>query len=419
MIESVEPMLQWAQDMWSYPRSITGPGVRQTIGYLKTLIPGLEMHSILSGTKVFDWTIPPEYFVVEAFVETMDGRRVIDYADNYLHLVGYSEPVETVITKEKLESHLFSDPSKPNAIPYITSYYKDRWGFCLTHNQRENLTDEKYRVRIDSCKFTGEMNYADIVIPGKTDKEVLISTYICHPMMANDGLSGIVVSAALARWVRSMKHRRYTYRFVFVPETIGSIVYLHRNLDHMKRNTVAGYVITCCGDGAEHISVIEPRIPGTLSDRAAMSILENCNYYKYDYSQRGADERQYCWPGIDLPVSGITRSKYGEYNEYHTSLDNLDIIYQEDLERTLEFMKKCVTLIEENKTYKTVVMCEPFLRKHDMYPDTSPNTVPDVLNIMAYCDGNHDTIAIAKTLQMDPIEVAFCLSNLASKGLIE
>ena len=237
-----EIMYKWAEELWPITRSITGPGVRETLYYLKGLILNLDIHSISSGTPVFDWVVPDEWFIDEAYIiEVATGEKIVDFKRNKLHVLGYSEPIDKVITLDELKEHLYTQPDQPDAIPYVTSYYKRRWGFCISQNQKDNLKQGMYHVVIRSDLRKGELNYAELIIPGCSDKEVLISTYICHPSMANNELSGPVVVTAIARWLQSKSNLRYSYRIVFIPETIGSIVYLSMNLDTLKKKVIATY----------------------------------------------------------------------------------------------------------------------------------------------------------------------------------
>lgn len=383
------------------------------------------MHAVESGTQVSGWTIPDEYKVTEAYIELEDGRRVANYSYNFLHLVGYSNPVDTVLTKAEIDSHVHRLPDYPDVIPYITSYYKENWGFCLSEREWQSLPDCKYRAYIDSTKFKGVMNYADVVIPGKSTTEILISTYICHPMMTNDGISGIVVATALARWIESTKERNFTYRFVFVPETIGAIYYIGANISNL-RQTVAGFVVTCCGDNGA-ISLVPSRIEKSNANQAiwkASRIFKDDPDYSdiplrsYQFIERGSDERQYCWPGIDLPVACVTRSKFGTFDEYHTSADDLSFISEDKLNDTVEFMKCAIRTIEFYENQVVLTDCEPHLMSHVLYPETSPNTVPDILNVLAYCDKMHPTKEIASICNLSESTVLKILETVREKGLL-
>ena len=241
-------MHQICKDLFPINRSITGEGVRQTLSYIKNILPQLEIFSVPSGTHAFDWVVPEEWDVKNAFIKDSSGKKIVDFKENNLHLVGYSCGVDNHISLELLQSHLFSLPNQPKSIPYVTSYYKRTWGFCISHEDRLRLKEDKYHVYIDANHFEGNLNYGELIIPGSSSKEILLSTYVCHPSMANNELSGPAVTIALAQWLSSLKDNRYTYRIIFIPETIGSLVYLSKNIDILKANVVAGYNITCVGD---------------------------------------------------------------------------------------------------------------------------------------------------------------------------
>lgn len=422
---SGQNMYSWVQDLFPICRSITGEGVRQSLIYLQNLLPNLKIHEIDSGSEAFDWTVPDEWNVKAAYIEYEDGERVVDFSNNNLHLVSYSEPYEGQLSLDELQGHLHSLPEKPDAIPYVTSYYNKNWGFCLPHKQRQNLKEGLYTVKIESAfNPNGVLNYADLVIPGQSEEEVLISTYICHPSMANNELSGVVVSTALALWLQSLPERRYTYRFVFVPETIGAIVYLSKNLKALQAQTKAGFVLTCIGDDREY-SYLESRSASTIADQIALEALEDLNlsYKRYTYLERGSDERQYCSPGIDLPVCTLSRTKFYEYPEYHTSKDDLSLISPDGLQGGFDLVRKCVEKLEYVSLYKAKQPCEPQLGKYDLYPKThSKDTrqqVHNLINVLAYCDGWHTPFSIAQRIDISLQETQKILDLLEQKGLIE
>lgn len=417
-------MHEFAKELWSVNRSLTGKGVRFTLSEINKRLPELRMKNIKSGTEVFDWIIPKEWDVEEAYIITPNGNRICDFQINNLHLVGYSIPVDEVFSLSELQQYLYSLPEQPDAIPYITSYYKERWGFCISQNERDTLIEGNYRVVIKSKLFDGELNYGELLIKGKSEKEVFISTYICHPSMANNELSGPVVVTALSQWLMTKSDLKYSYRIIFIPETIGSIAYLSQNINHLKNNVIAGFNVSCIGDDRCY-SYLPSRNGKTLSDRAALVALHKIdpNFKRYSWLDRGSDERQYCAPGVDLPIATIMRSKYGEYPEYHTSLDNLeDVVTPSGLEGGLNALKETIKIIELNTYLKVNVFCEPQLGKRGLYPNLSTKEtgkqVRAMMNLITYCDGKRDLLAISELINEDYYQLSEIIKPLINNGLI-
>ncbi len=418
-------MFEWANDLFYINRSLTGDGVRKTLLYLKNILPDLLIHEVPSGTVAFDWTVPDEWTIRDAYIADEDGNRVVDFRTNNLHVVGYSEPVDCWLERDELEQYLHSLPDQPEAIPYVTSYYKRQWGFCLTHHQRLSLPQGRYHIVIDTDLKPGVLNYAELILHGETQKEVLLSTYICHPSMANNELSGPVVTTALALWLQRLERRLYTYRIVFIPETIGSIVYLSKNIDQLKRQVIAGFNITCIGDDRCY-SYLPSRNGSTLSDQVALHVLlhhTDNNFKCYSWLDRGSDERQYCAPGVDLPIATIMRSKYGEYPEYHTSLDNFDVVTPSGLEGGFIALRRAIEVIEQNIYLKITVFCEPQLGKRGLYPSLSSKVsgeqVRAMMNLISFCDGSRTLLEIADLIEEPFWDLKIIVEKLVAHGLLE
>lgn len=403
-------------------RSITGNGIRQSLEIVNEIVP-ITRYEVPTGTKVFDWTIPKEWNIRDAYITDEQGNKIVDFKNHNLHVVGYSTPIDQWLELAELDQHLYSLPSQPNAIPYITSYYEERWGFCLSHEQREQLPPGKYHAVIDSELKEGSLTYGEIIIPGETKQEVFLSTYLCHPSMANNELSGPVVTTFLAKWLKELPKRKYTYRIVFIPETIGSITYLSRNITAMKENVIAGFNISCVGDERTY-SCLASRYGNTLADKVVLHIMKHKypDYNMYSYLERGSDERQYCSPGVDLPLVGVMRSSYGYYPEYHTSLDDLTLVTPEGLAGSYELLQECIIALEKNETYKVECLCEPQMGKRGLYSlTTKEGTYLErvrMMNIIAYADGKNDLLDISNIINAPIGELYSIIDKLSEKGLI-
>ncbi len=417
-----EKILSFARELYPINRSLTGSGVRETLSRIKLHLPDLRLLEAPSGIGASDWTIPDEWEISEAYLEDSDGQRIIDFSNHNLHVVGYSSPIDVTLSLDELQQHLHSIPEKPNAIPYVTSYYADRWGFCMTHRQREGLRDGNYRAVIRSRKFKGVMNYAELVIPGASREEVLLSTYVCHPSMANNETSGPAVLTFLGRWLLEQP-RRLTYRIVFAPETIGAIHYISQNLNHLKQRVVAGFNISCVGDDRNY-SFVSSRKGATLADRVAEHVLSqlSSSYVRHSFLERQSDERQYGSVLVDLPFVALSRTKYGCYDEYHTSLDDFSVVTATGLAGGFNMVAQCITALELNRTLLATTLCEPQLGKRGLYPTLGggkvSSSVEALLNVLEYCDGSEDLLAVAERCKLSITEAAQAASLLESHELL-
>ena len=424
---SKEVIESYFDRLWPLPRSITGEGVRKTHDILSELLP-LEREEIPSGTSVLDWSVPKEWVVQDAYVISPSGERLLDVHRNNLHLMGYSVPFRGKLSRKELDAHLYSITELPEAIPYVTSYYRPRWGFCLSDNERRQLPQGTYEVVVDTELINGSMTVSDSVLPGKSKDEVLISTYTCHPSMANNELSGPLVTAFLYQRLAALKERRFTYRFVFLPETIGAIAYLDQWGEHFKQHLQAGFVLTCIGD-SEPLSLKMSRRGNSIADRAAAYYLlhENGNGTPriIDFFPSGSDERQYCSPGFNLPVASLFRSQYTTYPEYHTSLDNKEFISFDHIIQSIEACYEICRIIDCNVVYINRVMHgEPCLSKRNLLETIgAKRTVDDFYRcaqwILNYSNGDSDLLAIAERSGED---FWFCndvARSLTNEGLLE
>tara|TARA_Y100000590_G_scaffold461217_1_gene622312 strand:+ start:33911 stop:35170 length:1260 start_codon:yes stop_codon:yes gene_type:complete len=415
------PMIKWAKDLFPICRSITGQGTRQTLKYFKKINKEFKNIKFSSGKKVFDWTVPKEWNIEDAYIQHESGKKFAEFKKCNLHVVGYSKPINKKISKKELLKHIYTQKDQPNAIPYVTSYYKERWGFCLSENVKQKLPRGNYRVFINSNLKKGNLTLSHAILKGSSKKEIFFSSYVCHPSMANNELSGPVLLNAIMKYVKkNYKKRKFTYRFVLLPETIGSIAYLSKFKDTLKRNIICGYNLSCVGDDRSY-SYVASRSGNTLADLYLKSALKKIsNVKKYSFLDRGGDERQYCSPGIDLPICGFSRSK--EYKEYHTDKDDFKVVSQRGLMGSFNIIKKIIDNIENSVYPKAKILCEPNLGKRKLYPTLSQKGIyGDVelrMNLLAYSDGNKSLDSISNIIQQPKSKILKEYKLLKSKGLL-
>ena len=415
----------FCRELWPINRSITGEGVDQTLKKIQLHVPNLSIKKVPSGTNVFDWIVPKEWKIRNAWIKLPNGEKICDFKNNNLHIMGYSIAVHKKLSLTDLQKHLHSIPKQKKAIPYVTSYYKENWGFCISEEERNKLTEGEYEVFIDSKLFNGNLTYGEVIIKGESKKEVLLSTYICHPSMANNELSGTSVLTFLTKWILSLKNKRYSYRIIFIPETIGSITYLSKNIDHLKKNVYAGFNITCIGDERAH-SFLPSRKGDTISDQIAKHTLKaiDKNFIEYKWSDRGSDERQYCAPLIDLPIASIMRTKYGMYDEYHTSLDDLDnVVTPKGLEGGYWSIRRCIEGLENNYYPLVKILGEPQMSKRGLYPTISNNIKSDevklLMDIISWSDGKKSLLDIAELCNVSIWKTYPFIEKLREHNLIK
>jgi aminopeptidase-like protein len=395
-------MIKWIKDLFPLCRSITGSGIKDTLSYFEKINPELKRIKFKSRKKVFDWSIPLEWNVKDAYIKK-NGKKIIDYKKNNLHLVSYSVPVNKFLEKKKLLKKLYSDKKRPNAIPYVTSYDKKDWGFCISEKNKKKLKTGKYEVFIDSSLSKGNLECSHAILKGKSKKEIFFSSYVCHPSMANNELSGPALLNAIMLFIKkNYKNNYYTYRFFLGPETIGSISYLSRYEKIMKKNIICGFNLSCVGDERSYSHVVS-RNGDTLADQAiSSSIFHFKNKKEYSFLHRGSDERQYCSPGIDLPVATFCKSKFGEYPEYHTSDDNLKVVTQKGLDQSMDVFLNIIEALEIGCISKNYFKCEPNLGKRNLYPLTSKKDsyehIKLRMNLFAYSDGKDNIFNISKKI---------------------
>ena len=397
-----------------YPlcRSLTGSGVRDTLKIVKKEFPKLKIKKIKSGTRVFDWAIPPEWNISDAYVEDKFGNKIVNFKKNNLHLVGYSVPTKKTVKRKELLKSLYFYKNQPSAIPYITSYYKRRWGFCVTFNEFKKIKkkyseNDSFKIVIkSSLNNKGHLNFGELILKGQSKQEILISTYICHPSMANNELSGPMVSMGLIDYFSKKKYLKKTIRFIFIPETIGSIAYLNKNIKNLKQNVIAGYNLTCIGDERQH-SCMMSKYENSPADLALIQAYKNLHIKKfkiYSFLERGSDERQYNSPGVDLPIASIFRTKYGKYPEYHSSLDDFNLVTLKGVTGGFRVARETINIILNTIYPKYKVLCEPQMGKRDLYPLLSSKQNKGVsrkyLDFLQYADGKNSLTTISNYIKL-------------------
>jgi len=442
---SGQTMFELMQKLFPICRSITGNGVRKTLKILSEHIP-LEIHEIKTGTKIFDWNVPMEWNIKDAYIKSNKGEKIIDFKISNLHVLGYSIPIKKNLKLNKLKQHLYTIPEQPDVIPYKTSYYNKQWGFCLSHKQFLKLNDESYEVCIDSELKNGNLTYGEYFIKGKSTKEILFSSYVCHPSICNDALSGVVMNVLLAKTL--LKHQNelnYSYRFLFIPETVGAITWLSINEEKTK-NISHGLVLTCVGDNG-NFTYKKTRDGDSEIDKAVLKILKKSEqkFHVKDFFPTGSDERQFCSPGFNLPVGSLMRTMYGEFKEYHTSADNLSFVNIESLQGSFDKFIEIIKELENNfgnfqetktlsyeKTSSNDIKflnlnpkCEPQLGKRGLYHKIGgpkSGVKPDIKGILwllNLSDGNHTLSEISKRSKISEDELIKYADILIEKRLLK
>jgi len=420
--KSGQELHSFAAELFPICRSITGEGIRQTLAMIQSRIP-LKVSDVPSGTSVFDWTVPKEWNIRDAYIKAPNGKRVVDFRDCNLHVVNYSRPIHETMLLSELKPHLFTIPKNPEWIPYRTSYYKEDWGFCLSHNQLLALEDGKYEVCIDSTLENGHLTYGECSLPGRSTDEILISCHACHPSLANDNLSGLTVATHLSRFL-ARRDLRYSYRFLFIPGTIGAITWLARNQEQAGRIR-HGLVLTCIGDsGKFHYK--KSRHGVAEMDRASAHVLKHNSQDPeiLEFSPYGYDERQYCSPGFNLAVGCLMRSVWGTFPEYHTSADNLEFIHPQELEQSLRVCVAIIDVLENNRRYRNLrPYCEPQLGRRNLYRPTGGDDIGAEINarlwVLNLSDGKHSLLDIAERSGLPFSMINDAADVLFQGGLLE
>jgi aminopeptidase-like protein len=418
-----EEIFALAAEIYPICRSITGNGVRETLGHLSRHVD-LTIHEVPTGTPVFDWTIPREWNIKDAYIKSAGGEHIVDFRRSNLHVLNYSTPVHLVLPLSELKKHIFTLPDQPDLVPYRTSYYADNWGFCMAHSRLSQMSDGIYEVRIDATLEDGYLTYGEYLYPGESDEEFLLSAHICHPSLANDNCSGLALLSCLAKRL-ALRKTRYSYRFIFAPGTIGAITWLARNeprVDRIKH----GLVVCGVGDGGGP-TYKKSRRGNSLIDRVMAQVLRHAAPAAriLDFSPYGYDERQYCSPGFDLPIGLFQRSEFGKFPEYHTSADNLDFIRPEHLALSYRIVEAALDIVERDcRPRSALPKCEPQLGRRNLYHAVggdrdAPAKNMALLWVLNLADGTHSLLDMAERADMPFGVIAGAARLLDQSGLLE
>ena len=412
-------LMKIAKEVFPLNRSLTGSGTLKTLKFFKKINNQISIKSVKSGQKVFDWKIPNEWNVNSAYFEDEKKNRYCDFKKNNLHLLGYSVKKKVKLSYNELIKKIHFIKNKPNSIPYVTSYYKKDWGFCLSYKDFKKLNKKhKFFVNIDTKLKKGLMHYGELTIKGKSKKQILIVSYVCHPSMANNELSGPLVALKLSK---ILKKSKYTIKIIFIPETIGAIYYIKKNLNELKKNLIAGINLSCVGDN-KNFSFISSVNENTYSDLIIKRVLENQKFKKFSFEKRGSNERQFGCQNLNLPFVTLCRSRFGDYKEYHTSLDNLNIISNKSLNGSVKIVKKFVDEIQRNQIFIKDILCEPFLFKYNLINNVSKFEKAknrDIKNICAFTNKNIDTKELKNKFKIKDAKLKKIIKELSRKKIIK
>ena len=412
-------LMKIAKEVFPLNRSLTGSGTLKTLKIFKKINNQIMIKNVKSGQRVFDWKIPNEWNVNSAYFEDEKKNRYCDFKKNNLHLLGYSVKKKGVFSYNELIKKIHFVKNKPNAIPYVTSYFKKDWGFCLSYRDFKKLNKKhKFFVNIDTKLKKGLMHYGELTIKGKSKKQILIVSYVCHPSMANNELSGPLVALKLSK---ILKKSKYTIKIIFIPETIGAIYYIKKNLSELKKNLIAGINLSCVGDN-KNFSYISSVNENTYSDLIIKRVLKNQKFKKFSFEKRGSNERQFGCQNLNLPFVTLCRSRFGDYKEYHTSFDNLSVISNKSLNGTVKILKKFVEEIQKNQIFVKDIFCEPFLFKYNLINNISKFEKfknRDIKNICAFTNKNIDTKELKNKFKINKIKLNKMIKELSRKKIIK